>query len=125
MSRERTMFADKHGKEIFLGDIVRAEIKPPFQEVHGTWAEYEITKGPGGYLLFYSRSETGAQLPFGYTAQFMNQYDDDDLPDLKTLLFSTKPVEHPSLEIVDDGMTPEQRRELFMVECRARRDAGK
>jgi hypothetical protein len=111
---ETTLFADNQGKEIFLGDVVRAQIKEPFQDTHGTWAEYEITKAAGGYVLSYVRSEKGCILPFGYTAQFMNQYEIDELPDLKMLLWSDKPVQHPELFVVTDGMTPEQRRDLFM-----------
>lgn len=121
--RERTMFADKDGRELFLGDVVRAEIESPFQTTHGTWAEYEITKAAGGYILSYVRSEKGCILPFGYTAQFMNQYEHDDLPDLKMLLWTDEPIAHPALSLVDDGMSHDERRELFMVEAKRRREA--
>jgi hypothetical protein len=122
---ESTLFADKDGYEIFLGDVVRAAIQEPFQHTHGTWAEYEITKAAGGYVLSYTRSEKGCILPFGYTSQFINQYDIDELPDLKMLLWSKELVQHPSLERVTDGMTAEERRELFMVESRNRRSVSR
>lgn len=124
MSRERTMFADKHGTELFLGDVVRTAIKDPFTVTHGLWADYEITKAAGGYVLSYIRSDKGCILPFGYTAQFMNQYELDELPDLKMLLWSTKPIEHPALELTHDDLTPAERRELFVVETRKRREAA-
>ncbi len=122
-AKETTGFADKHGREIFLGDVVRAAVEDPFTKTHGAWAEYEITKAAGGYVLSYFRSETGSILPFGYTAQFMNQFAVDDLPDLKMLLWSKSPVEHPSIELVVSGYSPEERRELFMVESRTMRAA--
>lgn len=121
--RESTEFADRDGKEIFLGDVVRAEIEEPFQDMHGTWAEYEITKAAGGYVLSYTRSEKGCVLPFGYTATFMNQFGGEELPDIKILLWSTKLVIHGSLKLVDDGMTPEQRRDLWTAEVQQRRAA--
>jgi len=122
--RETTMFADKNGREIFLGDVVRADVSAPFDTTHGTWAEYEITKAAGGYVLSYSRSEKGCMLPFGYTGQFLNQYEVGSLPDLKMLLFHAEPIKHPAVELVTDGMTPVERRELFMIEARKRRESA-
>lgn len=118
---EATGYADRDGNELFLGDVVRTEIKEPFQEMHGEWGEYEITKAAGGYVLSYTRSEKGCTLPFGYTACFMNEFGDDDLPDIKVLLWSKTPPKHPALVKVDDGMTQEQRRRLFEDERRKRR----
>lgn len=120
---ESTGFADADGAELFLGDVVRARIEEPFQELHGTWGEYEITKAAGGYVLSYSRSEKGCILPFGYTACFMTEFCPDSIPDLKILLWSKTPPKHPRLHKVDDGMTGDQRRDLFSVESRERRRA--
>lgn len=125
VTRETTGFADKRGRELFLGDVVRAAIEEPFNETHGNWADYEITKAAGGYVLSYVRSEKGCQLPFGYTGTFINQFGVDELPDLKMLLFHGKPVRHPKLLAVECDLTPIERRELFMVEARARREAAR
>lgn len=121
VERERTLFSDRAGEEIFLGDVVRTQIEEAFQHTHGAWAEYEVTKAAGGYVLSYVRSEKGCVLPFGYTATFINQYALDELPDLKMLLWSKEIVRHPALEVVEDGMTGDTRRELFMIELKARR----
>lgn len=123
MSSESTGFADQVGFEIYLGDVVRANIEKPFQELHGAWADYEITKAAGGYVLSYIRSEKGCQLPFGYTATFMNQFALDELPDLKQLIWSKHPINHPALLKVEIELSPDERRELFMVEAEMRRVA--
>jgi len=116
--RERTGFTDRHsGREILVGDVVRASIEYAFSDVHGTWAEYEIVKVAGGYALYYVTSEKGCIFPFGYTAAFMHDFGGDDGPDPKSVLWSDgRPVEHPLLQIVDDGMTAKQRRNRFMTE---------
>lgn len=122
---ESTLMADNSGEEIFVGDVVRSRIETPFQQVHGEWADYEIGKAPGGYILMYFRSQSGCQLPFGYTAQYMTEFNSDELPSMKTLLWSSKPVRHPSLvKIKDLSMSPDERRDLFRIESAARRIAA-
>lgn len=118
--RERTLFADKNGKELFLGDVVRHTPEKSFNpEVHGSWVEYEIIKGAGGYVLGYVRSEKGVKLPFGYTGTFMFLFECEDV-DLKSSIFAEEPVNHPALEWVDDQTTPTQRREAFIEQARER-----
>lgn len=121
--RERTMFADKDGRELFLGDVVRAPVLEAFREfgVHGDWAEYEITKAPGGYALSYLRSQKGAVLPFGYLSSFMASFDHDELPDLKRIMFAREPIPHPSLTWIDDRTTAAERLQAFALESEARR----
>lgn len=123
--RETTMFADKYGRELFLGDVVRAQIAEAFREfgVHGDWAEYEITKAPGGYALSYLRSEKGAVLPFGYLSSFITDFDSKELPDMKRIMFATEPISHPSLSWIDDPSTDEERQQAFTIEAKARREA--
>lgn len=110
---EFTLFTDKNGVELFLGDVVRHETKEPFSDMHGSWVEYEIVKAPGGYVLAYFRSEKGCVLPFGYTACYMNDFETDDLPDLKSMIFSTKSIKHPALAKVIVEMSLDDRRTLF------------
>lgn len=121
--RERTMMADKDGCELFLGDVVRAPVAEAFREfgVHGDWAEYEITKAPGGYALSYLRSQKGTVLPFGYLCCFMTEFDSDELPDLKRIMFAREPIPHPSLAWIDDRTSAEERRNAFAAEHAARR----
>lgn len=76
--KESTGFADKHGVEIFDGDIVRIAVSEPFQEIHGAWGDYQVMKRPGGYALLYVRSEKGAQLPLHYTGNWMTSMATDD-----------------------------------------------
>lgn len=116
-SRERTMMADKDGRELFLGDVVRADVAEPFLIIgpHGTWAEYEITKAPGGYALSYLRSEKGAVLPFGYLCCLMIEFDREALPGMKSLMFAKEPVRHPALAWVFDTTTQEERMNAFMA----------
>lgn len=118
MRTERTMFADKDGREIFLGDTVRAPIAAAFREfgVHGDWAEYEITKAPGGYALSYLRSEKGHVLPFGYLCSPMVEFDRDELPDMERIMFAREPICHPSLTLIEDYTTSEDRRSAFSRE---------
>jgi hypothetical protein len=125
--RENTLFLDYTGKPLYVGDIVRVYIKHPFNMTHGNWADYEIAKCPGGYMLVYFRSEKGCLLPWGYTSQFMYAMDSEDaaMPDLKTVLFTAAPVKHPLLKKVECAMTQDERRELFMMESRKRREALK
>lgn len=118
--RETTGFVDRNGEELFLGDVVRTEVEEPFREAHGAWADYEITKAAGGYVLSYVQSETGCILPFGYTATFLNQFAINDLPDLKMLLWSKKPIKHPAICKIEDGLSPDERRELFIRAKNAR-----
>ncbi|CAN5571455.1 hypothetical protein BH10PSE14_BH10PSE14_06140 [soil metagenome] len=100
--REATMFLDATGKEIRLGDVVRAPIDIN-QSLHGTWGEYRIRKAPGGYLLSYLRSEKGQILPEGYTGGYMADcIPRDDETDLKTLVFTQVPVQVSSWRIVDE-----------------------
>lgn len=97
---EETMFLDKNGTPIMLGDIV---LKPVTgnTELHGTWAKYRIRKAPGGYVFSYLISENGKILPEGYTAGYMHdQLSDEDEVDLKTLVFTLKPVKVMAWEIV-------------------------
>jgi hypothetical protein len=110
---ESTRFNDRSGLEIYLGDVVRADVKEPFTDMHGRWVEYEIVKAPGGYVLAYFRSEKGCLLPFGYTGCYMNDFETDDLPDLKSLIFSEKNINHPALTKVVTGIMPDDRRTLF------------
>lgn len=124
MSRERTMMADKDGSELFLGDVVRADVHAAYREfgVHGDWAEYEITKAPGGYALTYLRSEKGAVLPYGYLSCFLTEFDQEALlPDLKRVMFARDPIPHPSLSKCDDPSTAEERRAAFAIEAEQRR----
>ena len=114
-SRERTMMADRNGRELFLGDVVRADVDEPFRSIgpHGDWSEYEITKSPGGYALSYLRSEKGAVLPYGYLCCGMTEFGGDDLPGMKDLMFARKPVRHPRLTWIDDRTTREERLRAF------------
>lgn len=120
MSKESTGFADLAGHELYLGDVVRADVEEPFQEMHGTWCEYEITKAAGGYVLSYTRSEKGCLLPFGYVSCFMAEFEPDAVPDIKTLLWSKTPPKHQKLCKINDGMTQDYRRELFTIERKKR-----
>lgn len=89
---EETMFLDVDGHHIVTGDIVRKRIEIN-QDLHGTWADYRVRKAPGGYVLSYLISEKGAILPEGYTAGYMaDQLADEDDVDLKTLVFTLKPI---------------------------------
>lgn len=121
-TRERTMIADKDGKELFLGDVVRADVDEAFREfgVHGDWAEYEITKAPGGYALTYLRSQKGVVLPYGYLSCFMIEFGQENLPDIKRIMFSREPIPHPSLSFVDDATTREERMRAFEIESKRR-----
>lgn len=74
-------------------------------------------------MLSYVRSEKGCVLPFGYTAQFMNQFACDDLPDLKMLLWSTTLIRHGRLTLVACEIAPDDRRDLFQREAKLRRAA--
>lgn len=120
IDKESTLFKDIHGQELFLGDVVRAPIEDPFTNLHGDWAEYEIGKGAGGYTLLYFRSEKGCQMPFGYTACFMNEFQNEVL-DIKYLFWATNLVPHPRLEKIDSEFTMYDRRELFAKESKLRR----
>lgn len=120
---ERTMMADKSGRELFLGDVVRAAVDEAFREfgIHGEWAEYEIVKAPGGYAISYLRSEKGAVLPFGYLCCFMTEFGKDELPDMKRIMFAREPIAHPRLEWIDDKTTREDRMRAFEIESEKRR----
>lgn len=119
---ETTRMADRDGVELFVGDVVVSPIDEPYQEHHGEWAEYEIGKAPGGYVLLYVRSQKGCILPFGYTAQYMTLFGDDDLPDLKQLLWARGPVKHPRLgKVLMPEHDAEERRNLFTREAEERR----
>lgn len=122
---ETTMMADRDGREIFLGDVIRADVDEAFREigVHGDWAEYQITKAPGGYALSYLRSQKGAVLPFGYLSCFMAEFGRDALPDIKRVMFATAPIRHPKLTLVDDQSTTEERMRAFEIESKARQAA--
>lgn len=115
MPVETTMMADKSGRELFLGDVVRADIDDAFGEfgVNGNWAEYEIIKAPGGYALSYLRSEKGAALPYGYLCCFMVEFGRDAIPDMKRIMFARDPISHPKLTWVDDRTTQSERRSAF------------
>lgn len=119
---ERTMFADASGRELFLGDVVRADVDEAFREfgVHGDWAEYEITKAPGGYALSYLRSQKGTVLPYGYLSCFMAEFNQKELPDIKRIMWAREPIPHPSLTWIDDKTTREERMRAFEVESEAR-----
>jgi len=123
---ERTMFADKNGRELMLGDTVRADVDEACREfgVHGDWSEYEITKAPGGYALSYLRSEKGAVLPYGYLACFMADFNGKELPDMKRLMFARDPIRHPSLLWVEDRTDMEERTNAFQREAEQRRRAN-
>lgn len=125
MPVETTMMADKSGRELFLGDVVRADVDDAFREfgVHGNWAEYEIIKAPGGYALSYLRSEKGAVLPYGYLCCFMVEFERDALPDMKRIMFAREPISHPELTWVDDRTTQSERRSAFEREADERRAA--
>jgi hypothetical protein len=100
---EQTMFLDCHGEDICLGSIIRAPVEIN-QTVHGEWAEYEIRKAPGGYVLSYRCSEKGAVLPPGYTGGFMaDSLPDADERDLKSLIFATVPLRVEGWIIVPPG----------------------
>lgn len=87
------MFLASDGQPLCVGDEVRAPVSIN-QNVHGTWAEYEIKKAPGGYVLSYLRSEKGQVLPIGYTAGYMYEtIPDDDEVDHKTLVFTQVPIQ--------------------------------
>ncbi|WP_380925416.1 hypothetical protein [Sphingomonas leidyi] len=110
-----TMFLDRTGREICMGDTI--EVASTInQHTHGDWVQYDIRKGPGGFLLSYRCSQTGAVLPPGYTAGFMAEsLPEDDRRDLKALVFATVPVPVSGWEIVGGdrrGTTwPEERGE--------------
>lgn len=125
MSRESTMFADATGRELFLGDIVRANVAEAFKEfgVHGDWSEYEITKVPGGYAMSYVRSQKGVVLPYGYLSCFMAEFDQDKLPDIKRIMWAQEPIPHPSLTWIDDKTTRDERVQAFEIESKARYEA--
>jgi hypothetical protein len=89
---EDTMFLDKSGRPIHVDAVIRAPIDIN-QELHGTWGEYRVKKAPGGYILSYLRSEKGQILPEGYTGGYMHeQLSGEDEIDLKTLVFTKKPI---------------------------------
>lgn len=89
--KESTGFADKHGAEIFEGDIVRMLVKEPFQDMHGNWCDYQAVKRPGGYALLYVRSEKGAELPLHYTGNYMSELAvAEEAASIKTVLFGTR-----------------------------------
>lgn len=122
LDRERTLFADRNGIELFLGDVVRADVDEAFRElgVHGDWAEYEITKAPGGYAISYLRSQKGVVLPYGYLSCFMAEFGGDKLPDIKRIMFAREPIPHPLLVWVNDKTTREERMRAFEIESQRR-----
>ena len=89
---EDTLFLDCHGDPILVGDVIRAPITIN-QGTHGTWGEYAIRKGPGGYILSYRSSEKGPILPEGYTGGYMTEcLPDEDEIDIKSLIFARVPI---------------------------------
>lgn len=101
MLKEETMFLDCDGTPILLGDIIRAPIVIN-KTLHGTWGDYRIKKAPGGYVLSYIRSEKGKIFPEGYTGGYMHdQLHDDDEVDIKTLIFTEKPVQARQWKLVE------------------------
>lgn len=90
--REETMFNDKSGAAICVGDVVRMATTGN-AELHGAWCEYRIRKAPGGYVFSYLRSENGQILPEGYTGGYMaDSLPEEDEHDIKTLVFTLKPI---------------------------------
>lgn len=121
--RESTGFADSTGREIFAGDLVRSPTEEAFNEIHGAWVEREVAKVAGGYALMYVRSKKGCVMPYGYTACFMKDFHDDhkDAPSEYVMLWASAPVVHPFLTLVSDGLTHEERIELYET-TQAKRD---
>lgn len=99
-AREETMFLDREGEMIHVGDVIRAPVSGNV-ELHGTWADYTIEKAPGGYKLSYLISEKGQCLPIGYTGGYMpDVLPESDEHDLKTLVFTKKPIRVDGWEII-------------------------
>ncbi|MCA9037380.1 MAG: hypothetical protein KDA91_19725 [Planctomycetaceae bacterium] len=75
---------DTDGRGITIGTIVRKKVNIN-NDVHGTWAEYEVKQQGMTPILSYHRSEKGQVLPQGYTASLLaDEYDQ------KMFLFSTR-----------------------------------
>lgn len=105
--REDTLFLASDGQPILVGDIIRAPITIN-QDVHGTWADYRIRKGPGGYIMSYKRSEKGEVLPPDYTGGYMaDLLARDDERDIKALIFARVPIPTANWHRVTDlGLQP-------------------
>lgn len=105
--REDTLFLASDGRPILVGDIIRAPITIN-QDVHGTWADYRIRKGPGGYVMSYRRSEKGEVLPPDYTGGYMaDLLARDDERDIKALIFARVPIPTANWHRVTDlGLQP-------------------
>lgn len=92
MPVESTMLCDETGAEIFTGNTIRTAVTGN-TDLHGDWAEYLVSKGPGGYVLRYLRSARGRVLPEGYTGNYMaDSFPPGNEFDLKQLVFALSTI---------------------------------
>lgn len=81
-----TGLCDSNGEEIFVGDLLK---KPTScnEDLHGSYALYEVKQQGLTPIISYVESETGEQLPRGYLAAPLS-----DEYDRKMFCFSKKPM---------------------------------
>jgi uncharacterized phage protein (TIGR01671 family) len=87
-----TGLKDKNDKEIYEGDVVKRECVEPFSDMHGGYTLQEVTFNNGTFILSYLISEKGIKMPRGYTASFVNDFEDVDA---KHMLWSKEPIQIP------------------------------
>lgn len=73
-----TGFLDSEGRPIYEGDILRVSTSDFAHDLHGTWADYQVTFRNGLWVGHYLQSEKGQILPNGYLACELSDYVDSD-----------------------------------------------
>ncbi len=88
-----TGYFDADGVEIRIGSIMRRPVDCN-EELHGSWAEYEVIAKGSVPFLSYLRSETGEVIPRGYLGCALTECYNPKLTHMVKDTARLRPVEH-------------------------------